>query len=63
MSQEKMSLEYMSFRNKRRTISFYISRDTKSYIQKFGQEAYSTFKWISAEFLGVIIEIVLAFSV
>ena len=37
----------------------YISPDTKSKIQKFGQETYSTFKWILAE---VIIEI-LAFSV
>ena len=36
----------------------YISPDTKSKIQKFGQETYSTFKWI----LYVIIEI-LAFSV
>ena len=30
--------------------------------RKFGQETYSTFKWILAEFLDVIIEI-LAFSV
>ena len=27
----------------------YISPDTKSKIQKFGQETYSTFKWILAE--------------
>ena len=40
----------------------YISPDTKSKIQKFGQETYSTFKWILAEFIYVIIEI-LAFSV
>ena len=40
----------------------YISPDTKSKIQKFGQETYSTFKWMLAEFLSVIIDI-LVFSV
>ena len=40
----------------------YISPDTKSKIQKFGQETYFTFKWILVVFLYEIIEI-LAFSV